>query len=80
MKRTFGDPFGALAGAGHAGLDSSTVRPTTPGKRPPGSYSIKDISSSHQVDVDVMRAPPALCRDDRSSLLVSALVDIALIG
>ena len=32
MKSTFGAPFGARAGSGHAGSDSSAVRPMTPGK------------------------------------------------
>jgi hypothetical protein len=39
MNRTFGAPFLARVSAGHAGLDSSAVRPITPGNVAPGSYS-----------------------------------------
>ena len=52
MNRTFGAPSDARFGAGHAGLDSSAVRPITPGNRAPGSYSIKDTPNPHHVDVD----------------------------
>ena len=37
--KTFGASARALAGAGQAGLDSSAVRPMTPGKGPPSGYS-----------------------------------------
>ncbi len=40
ITTTLGDPAGARFGAGHAGDDSSSVRPITPGKSSPGSYSI----------------------------------------
>ncbi len=32
MNNTFGAPLAARFGTGHAGLDSSAVRPATPGK------------------------------------------------
>src|SRR5690606_11012335 len=43
MKSTLGAPVFARRGAGHAGLDSSTVLPIVPGKRCPGSYSLNAI-------------------------------------
>jgi hypothetical protein len=42
---TLGDPCGARVGAGHAGVDSSTVLPITPGNGVPGSYSRGVIAS-----------------------------------
>jgi hypothetical protein len=44
MISTFGDPDAARTGRGHAGLDSSAVRPMTPGNVVPGSYSWRLIS------------------------------------
>jgi hypothetical protein len=40
---TFGAPFGARTGAGHAGDDSSAVRPIAPGKGEPDGYSFSGI-------------------------------------
>src|SRR4051812_36364505 len=45
MKRTFAAPSFARIGAGQAGVDSSAVRPITPGNGVPGSYSVIGISS-----------------------------------
>ena len=45
MNTTFGVPFGARTGAGHAGVDSSAVRPITPGKAVPDGYSFSGIST-----------------------------------
>src|ERR1700733_3377660 len=49
MNSTFGEPASARSGRGHAGLDSSVVRPITPGNAVPGSYSfsgmIEDLPS-----------------------------------
>ena len=45
MNSTFGAPFGARTGAGHAGVDSSAVRPITPGKAVPDGYSFSGIST-----------------------------------
>ena len=51
MNSTFGDPGSARSGRGHAGLDSSVVRPITPGKAVPGSYSLSGmIGISHRVE------------------------------
>ena len=44
--RTFGAPSRARGGAGHAGLDSSAVRPITPGKAAPSGYSTIGIMDS----------------------------------
>src|ERR1700733_585549 len=43
MNSTFGEPASARSGRGHAGLDSSVVRPITPGNAVPGSYSFSGI-------------------------------------
>ena len=43
MKRTFGAPGLACGVAGQAGLETSKVRPITPGKAWPGSYSVSGI-------------------------------------
>ena len=40
---TFGAPLRARTGAGQAGLDSSVVRPMTPGKAAPAGYSTMGI-------------------------------------
>src|SRR5215203_5800771 len=40
---TFGAPSFARIGAGHAGLDSCTVRPMTPGKSLPCGYSTRSL-------------------------------------
>ena len=45
MNSTFGAPFGARTGAGHAGVDSSAVRPITPGKAVPDGYSFSGMST-----------------------------------
>src|SRR5258705_235952 len=39
MKRTFGAPSFARSGSGQAGLETSNVRPMTPGNAVPGLYS-----------------------------------------
>src|ERR1044071_6549965 len=44
MKRTLGEPGLARIGRGHAGVDSSTVRPRTPGNAEPRSYSLSGIA------------------------------------
>src|SRR5215471_14399111 len=41
---TFGASRLARSGRGHAGLDSSAVRPITPGNAVPGSYSVSPIA------------------------------------
>src|SRR5215467_9477725 len=46
MKSTFGAPSLARLGAGHAGLETSNVRPITPGKACPGLYSLSDMMLS----------------------------------
>src|SRR5436190_8981158 len=43
MYRTLGEPGFARRGAGHAGVETSAVRPTTPGNAEPGSYSLRDM-------------------------------------
>src|SRR4051812_41546734 len=43
-KSTLGDPGLARSGCGHAGDDSPTVRPITPGNAIPGSYSLIAIA------------------------------------
>src|SRR6185312_5073414 len=49
MNNTLGDPGTARTGCGHAGVDSSVVRPTRPGKLVPGRYSLNAMA----------RTPPA---------------------
>src|SRR5260370_28929359 len=44
MNKTLGEPGFARSGRGHAGLDSSVVRPITPGNAVPGSYSVSPIA------------------------------------
>src|SRR5262245_11197854 len=44
MNSTFGAPSRARLGAGHAGSDTSKVRPITPEKAWPGLYSLSDIT------------------------------------
>jgi hypothetical protein len=44
-KSTFGAPSRARVGAGQAGLDSSTVRPISPGNWLPGRYSSMPLIS-----------------------------------
>src|SRR3974390_1472460 len=63
MNNTFGEPFGARFGAGHAGLDSSAVRPITPGKRLPGSYST--IGIPHLLHVVLHARPGGVQRRSR---------------
>ena len=46
MNSTFGDPRSARKGRGHAGRDSSVVRPITPVNPVTGSYSSTDIPTS----------------------------------
>jgi hypothetical protein len=46
MNSTFGTPGAARSGRGQAGVDSSAVRPITPGNAWPGSYSVSAISLS----------------------------------
>src|SRR5262249_61861217 len=46
MNSTFGAPARVRLGAGEAGLDTSKVRPITPGKAWPDLYSLSDIFSS----------------------------------
>src|SRR5689334_12123953 len=45
MNSTLGAPFGARTGAGHAGVDSSAVRPITPGKGVPDGYSFSGMAT-----------------------------------
>src|SRR5436305_1878745 len=45
MNITFGAPFGARTATGHAGVDSSAVRPMTPGNDVPAGYSFNGIST-----------------------------------
>lgn len=44
MNSTFGASFGARTGVGHVGVDSSAVRPITPGKDAPDGYSLIGMS------------------------------------
>jgi len=46
VTTTFGAPSRARFGAGHAGDDSSGVRPMTPGNGVPGVYSVRAITLS----------------------------------
>ena len=46
MNRTFGAPSLARLGSGHAGDDSSTVRPMVPVNADPGRYSFMVIPFS----------------------------------
>jgi hypothetical protein len=46
MNNTFGAPSLARLGAGHAGFDTSNVRPMTPGKAWPVLYSLSGIEVS----------------------------------
>src|SRR5580693_478748 len=46
MNSTLGAPSRARTGAGQAGVDSSAVRPITPGNAAPGSYSTIAIQNS----------------------------------
>jgi hypothetical protein len=39
MNNTLGVPVGGRTGCGHAGDETSNVRPITPGKAAPGGYS-----------------------------------------
>src|SRR5262245_42474683 len=43
MKRTLGAPSFARSGSGHAGDETSNVRPITPGNAVPGLYSTNAI-------------------------------------
>src|SRR5947209_1690126 len=69
MKSTLGAPSRVRSGSGHAGLDSSVVRPIRPGNAVPGLYSSSDMvgcllrhggtSSSPSVRfIDAAREPP----------------------
>src|SRR6516225_5161732 len=49
MKRTFGAPGRARFGAGHAGFDTSNVRPMTPGNAWPGLYSLSAMFPSLRI-------------------------------
>src|SRR5262249_55336640 len=46
MNRMFGAPSRARLGAGHAGWDTSNVRPITPGKARPDLYSLSAMGGS----------------------------------
>src|SRR5215470_16368351 len=46
---TFGAPSRARTGAGHAGLDTSKVRPITPENACPGLYSLSVACASERV-------------------------------
>src|SRR5262245_32364960 len=46
MKRMFGAPSRARMGAGHAGWDTSNVRPITPGNAWPDLYSLSAMGVS----------------------------------
>jgi hypothetical protein len=46
MNNTLGVPSFALSGCGHAGDDTSNVRPMTPVKAVPGLYSLSAIANS----------------------------------
>src|ERR1700733_4850214 len=48
MNSTFGEPASARSGRGQAGLDSSVVRPITPGNAVPGSYSFSGMIDPHR--------------------------------
>src|SRR5215470_7374934 len=49
MNSTFGAPSRARLGAGQAGLDTSKVRPITPGNAWPDLYSLSDIFPPFQL-------------------------------
>jgi hypothetical protein len=46
MNSTLGAPSFARRGWGQAGLDTSTVRPITPGKAVPGLYSLRALGAA----------------------------------
>src|SRR5450631_2563405 len=49
MNSTFGAPSRARTGAGQAGVDSSAVRPITPGNATPGPYSTTGMQTTPAV-------------------------------
>src|SRR5215471_17336173 len=49
MKSTFGAPSLARLGAGHAGLETSKVRPITPGNACPSLYSFNGMMALRSV-------------------------------
>src|SRR3954470_15417204 len=68
MVSTFGAPAFARSTCGHAGVDSSVVRATTPGNSVPGPYSVGGLCpfvSMSQLLVAVV-APPARRSEDPS--------------
>src|SRR5215471_17987041 len=56
---TFGASRLARSGRGHAGLDSSAVRPITPGNAVPGSYSVSPIDRSSIHYAETQTTPAA---------------------
>ena len=52
---TLGAPLRARGGAGQAGLDSSAVRPITPGKAAPSGYSTMGTGPSSTARLVVAR-------------------------
>jgi hypothetical protein len=65
MKRTFGAPSFARLGSGHAGCETSAVRPITPGNVVPGLYSFSAIDFS---PFSRKIAPPMACQKIHSPL------------
>jgi hypothetical protein len=66
-KSTFGAPSRERIGAGHAGLDSCTVRPMTPGKSPPWGYSTGSLVMLASLAVACVRAQGCAPADPRGS-------------
>src|SRR5215831_5485997 len=63
MSSTFGAPSRARFGIGHAGCDTSKVRPITPENACPGLYSLSGIWASYQLCCGCrssLGAPPGL--------------------
>ena len=57
MNSTFGEPGVCPQRPGHAGLDSSVVRPITPGNAVPGSYSFSGIIQGLRRQDEVLACP-----------------------
>jgi hypothetical protein len=55
MKRTLGVPGGTRTGSGHAGLETSKVRPIVPGNADPGGYSTSGGGAAAAADFLVAR-------------------------
>src|SRR5437870_4931473 len=59
MNSTFGAPAPARTGAGQAGVDSSAVRPITPGNTAPGPYSTTGMQTTPEAQTPLWPYSPA---------------------